>query len=340
MSRLAVDSMSINVFRSNKSFFLKMPRSSARLSTMDPATDPTNTTVYVSPDVTDSLRWGLHVIAAGVSEIPPGSSYPAKAHPDEYLFSWEKGRVLNEYQLIYISSGHGVFESAQTEKITIEAGQVILLFPGIWHRYKPSAASGWHENWISFNGDVARRIMVEYFMPAKPIVQLGHDRELITLIKSTAELLQKEGDGYQHRATARVMEALAIIEPHRPLPNNKQSANAVKIQKARIYLTENFAQAIDMYALAIKYGMSYALFGKLFKKITGKGPKKYLVDIRIDKARELLRHTELSVSEIAEKTGFTTIYFFSRLFKRWEGRTPLSYRKRLGEKIELPIEKL
>ena len=79
---------------------------------MNPAPEYTNTTVYGLPDAADTLRWGLHVIAAGASKILPGSSYPAKAHPDEYLFSWKKGRVLNEYQLIYISSGAGVFESA------------------------------------------------------------------------------------------------------------------------------------------------------------------------------------------------------------------------------------
>lgn len=314
-----------------------MPRTSVSLFPMDPTTDHTYTTVYGSPDVNDTIRWGLNVIAAGASKIPPGSSYPAKTYPDEYLFSWEKGRVLNEYQLIYISSGAGVFESAQTEKIKIEAGQVILLFPGVWHRYKPNTASGWHENWIAFTGDVARRIMVEYFTPTKPIVQLGHDQELITLINSTAELLQKKGAVYQHRATARVMEALAIIEPHRPMPNKKQSAHAAKIQKARVYLTQNFEQVIDLSALAINCGMSYTLFGRLFRTITGKGPKKYLIDIRIDQAREFLRNTDLTVSEIAEQTGFSTIYFFSRVFKRWEGRTPLSYRKRLGKNLKLPI---
>ena len=313
-----------------------MPPTPAPLSTMNPAQDHTNTTFYRTPDVTDTIRWGLHVIAAGASKILPGSSYPAKEHPDEYLFSWKNGRTLNEYQLIYISSGHGVFESAQTEKIKIEGGQVILLFPGIWHRYKPNRASGWHENWVSFTGDAARRIMVEYFTPAKPIIQLGHVHELINLISSTAELLQKADEGYQHRATARVMEALAIIEPRRPMPDNRESAYAAKIQKARVYLTENFEQVIDMYALAKHHGISYSLFRRLFKTHTGRAPQKYLIDIRIDKARELLRHTDLSVSEIAQKTGFSSIYFFSRLFKRWEGRCPVGYRARLGESLEQP----
>lgn len=313
-----------------------MHRPPAPLSTVNPSPEYTNTIVYGSPDVTDTIRWGLHVIAAGVSEIPPGSSYPAMEHPDEYHFSWKKGRILNEYQLIYISSGHGVFESAQTEKIKIEAGQVILLFPGIWHRYKPSKASGWHENWVSFTGDAARRIMVEYFTPAKPIIQLGDDHRLINLISSTAELLQKADEGYQHRATARVMEALAIIEPHRPMPDNRESAHAAKIQKARVYLTENYEQLIDMHALAKHHAISYSLFRKLFRENTGRAPQKYLIDIRIDKARELLRHTELSVSEIAEKTGFSSIYFFSRLFKRWEGHCPVGYRERWGESLEKP----
>ena len=310
-----------------------MHGSPALLSTMNPAPEYTDTTVYGLPDPADTLRWGLHVIAAGASKILPGSSYPPKAHPDEYLFSWKKGRVLNEYQLIYISSGAGVFESAQTEKISVEAGQVLLLFPGVWHRYKPNTKLGWDENWVAFTGDAARRIMIEYFTPDRPLIQVGENQELLELVSSTIELMQKAPPGYQHRAAARIMDALAIIELKSPISDTRESEYATKIQNARLYFAEHFEQLIEMHAFAQQLGFSYSLFRKLFKENTGMAPQKYLIDIRIAKARELLRHTKLSVTEIGQKTGFCGIYFFSRLFKKWEGISPLAYRKRVGERF-------
>ena len=54
------------------------------------------------PTEADSLKWGLHVMDAGHAVIPPGTPYPAGTHPEAYVFSWEKGRRLHEFQLVYI----------------------------------------------------------------------------------------------------------------------------------------------------------------------------------------------------------------------------------------------
>ena len=54
-------------------------------------------------------RWGVVVTTTGYQIIEPQTSYPPSNHPVRYLFSVEKGRLLNEYQLIYISRGDGQF---------------------------------------------------------------------------------------------------------------------------------------------------------------------------------------------------------------------------------------
>ena len=60
------------------------------------------------------VQWGLYVTGAGCTFIPPGQPYPPKNHPELYHFRWETGRTLPEYQVIYISGGEGLFESAPT----------------------------------------------------------------------------------------------------------------------------------------------------------------------------------------------------------------------------------
>jgi hypothetical protein len=102
-------------------------------------------------------KWGWHVTAFGEAQSLPGETYPEASRPKGYNFDWSKGRVPDCHALVYISHGRGPFESRQSTKQPIEAGQVIFLFAGIWHRYRPDVKTGWDEHWVGFYGDLARR---------------------------------------------------------------------------------------------------------------------------------------------------------------------------------------
>lgn len=74
---------------------------------------------------------GMMVTTVGYQSIPPHSIYPVRQqHPLTYSFNPEKGRILTEYQLVYISEGCGFFESQSFKRKKIKAGTMILLFPG------------------------------------------------------------------------------------------------------------------------------------------------------------------------------------------------------------------
>jgi AraC-like DNA-binding protein len=75
--------------------------------------------------------------------------------------------------------------------------------------------------------------------------------------------------------------------------------------------------------------MSYSLFRKTFKEITGLSPHQYRLTIRLHRAERLLRSTNMQISRIAEILGFSSIYYFSELFKKKTGQSPLEYRKEI-----------
>ncbi|MDL2209119.1 AraC family ligand binding domain-containing protein, partial [Parabacteroides sp. OttesenSCG-928-O15] len=104
---------------------------------------------YLIVNEADSL-WGLIVNSVGYQRIEPGEAYPPRNHPTRYLFNVDKGRVLNEYQLLYITRGKGVFTSSERKKTEVKEGNMFLLFPGEWHSYKPDKETGWDEYWIGF----------------------------------------------------------------------------------------------------------------------------------------------------------------------------------------------
>jgi hypothetical protein len=71
-------------------------------------------------------KWGFFVNDAGFTVYPKDSEYPAKGHPGTHMFSWETGRILNEYHLVLISKGEGVFESKATGKQKIREDDAFL----------------------------------------------------------------------------------------------------------------------------------------------------------------------------------------------------------------------
>ena len=88
---------------------------------------------YLLANERDAL-WGLTVSTVGYEEIQPGDPYPTKGHADGYYFDLEKGRILNEYQLLYNPEGEGWFQSTHCPRTRLKAGDMFLLFPGrLWN---------------------------------------------------------------------------------------------------------------------------------------------------------------------------------------------------------------
>jgi AraC-like DNA-binding protein len=280
------------------------------------------------PAEVDALRWGLHLVDCGFTEVPSGSDYPIGQHPSEYLFSWENGRTLQEYQLVYITKGRGLFESEQTGRVRIQAGHVLLLFPGIWHRYRPVKTVGWDESWIGFGGDYADRIMHGFFPPDRAVIRVGYDENLLHHMRATVDLMQAMPAGYAQLLAARVVDALARVRSLSMSYSATDRETVNKLQQARCFLLDHSAEPIDMRALAKRLGLSYSRFRSMFKAHTGAAPHQYQLDIRTNKARDLLTGTNLTITEIADRLGFSSVYYFSRLFKKREGVSPRQYRER------------
>ena len=93
------------------------------------------------------------------------------------------------------------------------------------------------------------------------------------------------------------------------------------------YLKQSYAQKLNMREVAERFGLSPSGLILKFRRTTGQLPMRHLIGIRIDRAKRLLADTSLSLSEIAEQTGFENCYYFSNSFKRETGLSPSVYRK-------------
>lgn len=101
-------------------------------------------------------------------------------------------------------------------------------------------------------------------------------------------------------------------------------SNVRKVDKVINYMIENYSQNITLSQLAEYSQISSSYLGNIFKKVTGKSTIDYLIDIRINKAKSLLRDG-FTVSETSKLVGFNDIFYFSRAFKKHEGMSPSQY---------------
>lgn len=92
------------------------------------------------------------------------------------------------------------------------------------------------------------------------------------------------------------------------------------------YLNGHYREPIRLSEIASRFGISPSGLIKKFRKTVGILPQRYLIELRIKKAKQYLVDTSLTVSEISEKTGFETVYYFSKAFKKETGYSPSEYR--------------
>jgi len=99
------------------------------------------------------------------------------------------------------------------------------------------------------------------------------------------------------------------------------------MQQAIDLLYQNAEKNIQIETIATEVGMSYSLFRKTFTNYTGISPNQYFLKLKLSKALNLLKYSELSVKEIAEKMGFETVQYFTRFVKEKTGESPRVVRK-------------
>lgn len=121
--------------------------------------------------------------------------------------------------------------------------------------------------------------------------------------------------------------------PDRALYMGARMKNNNLQKEIQEYLRENSARKITLREVARHFYISTSHLSHSFKEETGLSPIRYVHMCRIEKAKALLRDTELTVGEVAETVGFNDRTFFSRLFKRMTGLSPYQYREEAEKRV-------
>lgn len=148
-----------------------------------------------------------------------------------------------------------------------------------------------------------------------------------TLVSGMGYAWKRKQTGYRETCMSSLWQILYHVALHRSnsyIPKVHQR----RIEKSIEYLHEHLCDhELLIETIAEKSGISEIYFRKLFTEIYGFSPKKYIIMMRMNRAKELLDAGKLSVSEIAESVGFGDVYSFCKTFRKEVGSTPTEYRK-------------
>ena len=274
--------------------------------------------------------WGLTISTVGFEKIDPWEAYPTKGHAYGYYFNIDKGRVLDEYQLLYQPEGEGVFESAHIPETRIKPGDIFLLFPGEWHTYRPLTDKGWTSYWIGFKGkNIDDRVKAGFLSPDKPIYHVGFNNDIISIFEKAMKIADSEDPNYQQTLAGIVnylIGQMYYLERNCELKKNSDQVDL--IAKSKVMIRESLETCITIQEIAQKLGISYSSFRKLFKEYTGIAPAMYQHNLRLQLAKELLTSTDESIKEIAYRLNFGSPDYFSSKFKAKIGMKPSDFREK------------
>lgn len=151
------------------------------------------------------------------------------------------------------------------------------------------------------------------------VIKVAENTMIGNLFKKLFAVWVSKNDGYYFECMSLLYKIFAQIQKQNYIPKNQYDT----IKPAIEYIQENFLEGkIPVAFLADRCGISEAYLKKLFIKKFGVPPVKYIIQLKINHACDLLRSERYSITQVAELCGYNNIYFFSRQFKEYVGTSP------------------
>lgn len=234
---------------------------------------------------------------------------------------------LDSYLIIYTVAGKGSL-TYRKKTYTLLPNQLFFIDCKEYQHYSTDRGDVWEQLWVHLNGSSVRSYYEQYAAKGDPVLTLPAETSIPSTIRELIRIHRYKSVWSELIASQMLVELLTeLLLATRGLEHYASYIPGY-ITEIMQHLDQNFAEKMSLDKLAKQYAVSKYHLAKEFKRYTGFSPGEYLINTRVTRGKELLKYTDLPVSEIAAEVGIPNVSHFINLFKDRTEHTPLVYRKK------------
>ena len=234
-----------------------------------------------------------------------------------------------DYHLLYVAAGKAYFYHNRNEKdvLVAPAGHMVLYRPGEYQQYEYFLEDSPEVCWVHFTGKEADTLLAQIGFADTSHLHIGTSHHFQEMFRKMIRELQMKRPCHEELLELFLRQLFMEIQRNRLESSSFTYRYSEEMEAAIQYFNETFSQDICIEAYAHSHHMSVCWFIRSFKHYMGITPLQYITTIRINRAKELLKVTDDTIQEIGSMVGYNNPLYFSRIFRKNTGYSPLQYRK-------------
>lgn len=247
-------------------------------------------------------------------------------------YTFKGNNVRDNYVIHYIQRGKGTFASANHSMVTLQAGDVFILPKGVPCFYQADSKEPWSYFWLGLSGIKIRAMLSGSILSTQNYLRQVQDSKFCQSLQNLFEAAHSPSS----LTNDILIEALLYytfynLNIEYPTKRRKNSATKDEQLRAAItYLRQNFEDSsLSIIDLCNKMDLSRSYLYTLFKNNLGLSPQQFLINLRMEQAKEYLANTDNTIQEISRIIGYNDEFTFSKAFKKYSGFSPKVYRQNL-----------
>lgn len=220
--------------------------------------------------------------------------------------------------LLLVLEGEMVLQQDGAE-LTAKGGELLLVDCYRQHEY--AAVQDTHTLWVHFDGVNSRELFQE--LKQQRGQKQKASQELLETVQNIVQGVS--GAAPESELSIQLYMLICRLLAGSSIPEQTNTRGS-QIAKGKEYMKQHLKEPLAIEEIAEHVSMSASYFTKVFKEMTGFSPYEYLLRLRLERAKELLLQTELSIGEVAYCSGFHSDSNFIYFFKKETGISPLKFR--------------
>ncbi|MBO5316158.1 MAG: helix-turn-helix transcriptional regulator [Clostridia bacterium] len=242
------------------------------------------------------------------------------------VIATERPNGRGDFQIIYIASGKAHFFLDGEEQI-VSRGNIVLFRPWERQMYYYYLEDRVESYWIHFTGYEAEKLLDTADL-SKNVFFIGDSSDFPSKCNRIIREIQTKRTNYEDLTSILFREIILVISRYLREGQGVNRDTLNEVERAINYFSENYTEDINIEQYAKMRHMSVSWFIRNFKSITKLSPLQYIIALRITNAKALLINTDYPISKISDAVGFDNALYFSRLFHKHTGMSPMKFRKR------------